>query len=85
MKDHSESPDKRVRAPIQRIVKLYETWHDAEPDQGNDAKAAEWRAELREEGTKAPRHEGTKGKEPASQPSTQPAAEQADSRGNDPK
>ena len=46
MKDHSESPDKRVRAPIQRIVKLYETCHAAEPDQGNDAKAAEWRAAL---------------------------------------
>ena len=94
MKDHPEAPDERKRQALERIVKLYESWHAAEPDDegdhGRDAratkaahatKAAEWRAKLEEEGTKAARHEGTKGKEPASQP----AAEQAESRGNDPK
>jgi hypothetical protein len=31
---------------IQRVVDLYETWDTAEPDQGYDAKAAQWRAKL---------------------------------------
>ena len=28
------------------LVKLCEVWHSAEPDQGHDAKAVEWRFEL---------------------------------------
>ncbi len=31
---------------LTEIVKLYETWHDAEPANGYDHKAAEWRAKL---------------------------------------
>ena len=55
MKDHPEAPDERKREALERIVKLYETWHVAEPDDegdhGRDAhatKAAEWRAKLAE-------------------------------------
>jgi non-specific serine/threonine protein kinase/serine/threonine-protein kinase len=29
------------------LVKLYEAWHAAEPDQGHDVEAAEWRAKLK--------------------------------------
>ena len=31
---------------LERIVALYESWHATEPDQGYNAKAAEWRAKL---------------------------------------
>jgi len=31
---------------IQRMVDFYEAWHATEPEQGNDALAAEWRGEL---------------------------------------
>ena len=31
---------------IQRVVDLYEAWDTAEPGQGYDAKADEWRARL---------------------------------------
>ena len=34
---------------IQRMVDLYEAWHAAEPGQGYDAKAAQWRAKLPDE------------------------------------
>jgi hypothetical protein len=36
----------RLRQALERVVKLYELWHAAEPDAGHDARAAEWRAEL---------------------------------------
>ena len=36
----------RLRQALERVVKLYEFWHAAEPDAGHDARAAEWRAEL---------------------------------------
>ena len=38
--------DVRLREAIQRIVKLYESWHAAEPGKGYVAKAAEWKAKL---------------------------------------
>ena len=38
----------RLRQALERIVKLYESWDAAEPGQGYDAEAAEWRAKLRE-------------------------------------
>ena len=38
--------EQRLREALERIVKLYEAWHEAEPDQGYDQKAAEWRAKL---------------------------------------
>ena len=41
--------DQRIREALQRIVKLYDARHAAEPDKGYDAKAAEWRAKLPEE------------------------------------
>jgi non-specific serine/threonine protein kinase/serine/threonine-protein kinase len=46
MKDHPAALDVRKRAALERIIKLYEAWHAAEPGQGYDAKAAEWRAKL---------------------------------------
>ncbi|MCH8880547.1 MAG: hypothetical protein IID34_11775, partial [Planctomycetes bacterium] len=42
-----ESPSK-TQASIERLAKFYESWHAAEPGQGYDAKAAEWRAKLPE-------------------------------------
>ncbi len=36
----------RLRQALERVVKLYEFWHAAEPDAGYEAKAAEWRTEL---------------------------------------
>ncbi|MCH8963861.1 MAG: serine/threonine protein kinase [Planctomycetes bacterium] len=42
-----ESPSE-TQASIERLVSLYESWHAAEPGQGYDAKAAEWRAKLPE-------------------------------------
>ena len=87
--EQCERSDASWRRPWRNVLRatadLLDAWHAAEPDQGYDTKAAEWRAKLGEEGTEAARHEGTKGKEPASQASTQPATEQAEPRGNDPK
>ena len=40
-----ESPS-QTQASIERLVKFYESWNAAEPGQGHDAKAAEWRAKL---------------------------------------
>ena len=34
---------------VHDLVQLYTAWHEVEPDQGYDAKAAEWRAKLPEE------------------------------------
>jgi len=36
----------RLRQAQQRIVKLYEAWHAAEPDMGHAAQATEWRSKL---------------------------------------
>jgi len=43
--DSTSSDDDKTEA-IQRVVDLYEAWHVAEPDQGYDAQADEWRARL---------------------------------------
>ena len=42
----SEHP--RSQRPVSALVDLYDAWHEAEPDNGYDAKAAEWRAKLDE-------------------------------------
>ncbi len=39
----------RRREALQRVIALYEAWHTAEPANGYDAKAAQWRAKLAEE------------------------------------
>ena len=36
----------RKQQALERIIKLYEAWHAAEPDQGYAEKSAEWRAKL---------------------------------------
>ena len=41
------------RQALERIIKLYESWHAAEPGKVYDAKAAEWRAKLPPENTKS--------------------------------
>jgi len=33
---------------VESFADLYTAWHEAEPDKGYDAKAAEWRAKLEE-------------------------------------
>ena len=33
---------------MKELVALYTAWHEAEPGQGYDTKAAEWRAKLAE-------------------------------------
>lgn len=35
----------KVRA-FERVVRFYDAWHAAEPGQGHDERAAEWRAKL---------------------------------------
>ncbi len=45
---------RRIREAVERLVNLYAAWHTAEPNQGYDAKAAEWRAELPQEATSQP-------------------------------
>ena len=55
------------------MLDLYDAWHEAEPAQGHDAQAAQWRAKLEEEGTKGQRDHGTEGEQPASQPSLEGA------------
>ena len=49
------------KGPVKALIDLYEKWHAAEPDQGYDQKAAEWRAKLEEW-------------QASTQPATQPAA-----------
>jgi tetratricopeptide (TPR) repeat protein len=39
---------RRKREALERIERLYAAWHAAEPEQGYDAKAAEWRAKHEE-------------------------------------
>ena len=38
--------DRPTLDALQWVVRLYDAWHIAEPDQGYDLKAAEWRARL---------------------------------------
>ncbi len=38
----------RLREAAERITNLYDAWHTAEPGNGYDAKAAEWRGKLAE-------------------------------------
>jgi hypothetical protein len=42
---HGPAHDKTTDA-INLLIDLYTAWHEAEPDAGHDAKAAEWRAKL---------------------------------------
>jgi tetratricopeptide (TPR) repeat protein len=35
-----------TRRALRCVIKLYASWHTAEPDKGYDAKAADWRAKL---------------------------------------
>ncbi len=44
--ENDKATESRKTEAIQRVVDLYEAWHDAEPGQGYDAKANEWRAKL---------------------------------------
>ena len=44
----------RLRRALDHIVKLYESWHAAEPDKGYDIKAADWRAKLSVEHPSSP-------------------------------
>lgn len=36
----------KQRAAIEALIRLYDSWHTAEPDQGHDRQSNEWRAEL---------------------------------------
>ncbi len=48
----SLGPDhERTIEQIKSLVDLYSAWHEAEPGQGYDAKAAQWRAKMAEVGT----------------------------------
>ena len=40
----------RKQQALERIIKLCEAWHAAQPGQGYAAQAAEWRAKLSAEG-----------------------------------
>lgn len=37
---------RRTKGTIEALIDLYDAWHEAEPDKGYDAKAAEWRTKL---------------------------------------
>ena len=43
---HSADDGKEVATAIETLIALYDVWHEAEPDNGYDARAAEWRAKL---------------------------------------
>ncbi|MCZ6654453.1 MAG: hypothetical protein O7D91_15670 [Planctomycetota bacterium] len=45
LEDDTVSKDDKTKA-IQPVIDLYHAWHAAEPDQGYDAKADQWRAKL---------------------------------------
>ena len=44
--DNDTASKKSKTKAIQRVVDLYEAWHAAEPDEGYDARAEQWRARL---------------------------------------
>ena len=56
-----DEPPSQIQASVERLAKFYESWHAAEPGQGYDATAAEWRPKLPAAGTDQP--------EPTTQPS----------------
>lgn len=61
--------DQRTVNAIQALVDLYMAWHAAEPGQGYDAKAAEWRAKLEEwQATTQPAESEEEAASPASEP-----------------
>jgi len=39
-------PANKLKESLERLIKLYESWHAAEPGKGHAEKAAEWRARL---------------------------------------
>ena len=39
----------RVTESIERLIRLYDAWHEAEPDAGYDREARAWRIDLEEE------------------------------------
>ena len=39
----------RTTEQIESLIELYDAWHEAEPDQGHDVQAADWRAKLPDE------------------------------------
>ncbi len=43
---HAESTPERHRAALETLIKLYDAWEAAEPDQGHAAKASPWREKL---------------------------------------
>ena len=63
LRDDAGLPPRDRKEMLERLVRLYESWDAAEPGKGYAEKAAQWRGKLDELGTKAPRHEGTEGKE----------------------
>ncbi len=46
MQENDKTPENRKTEAVQRVVDLYEAWYAAEPGQGYNAKADEWRATL---------------------------------------
>ncbi len=46
LKDHADAPAERRRDALERIVRLYDAWHAAEPQGGHGEKAAQWREKL---------------------------------------
>ena len=53
MKKQHGAHDERQRKAQERIIKLYEAWHEAESDTGYDAKATQWRKKLPQSGEPA--------------------------------
>ncbi len=51
--------DMRLGQALERVVKFYDAWHEAEPDASYDIKAAEWRAKLSSDTTTAPQSAST--------------------------
>jgi hypothetical protein len=46
--------DQATTGAAEALADLYTAWHEAEPNQGYDAQAAEWRAKLPPEATSQP-------------------------------
>ena len=48
-----------TQVALRRVIRLYDVWHAAEPEEDHDAEAAEWRARLEQwEGSTEPAENG---------------------------
>jgi len=67
-REAKEALGARTNDACERVIDLYTAWHEAEPDEGYDAKAAEWRARLDHAGSAQEQGESPGGPESSDPP-----------------